>query len=307
MKHRVAVVTGASSGIGASLAVLLSREPIIVVAAARRMERLRELSSRIRDEGGTCLPMRCDVTKREEAERLIETAVREYGRLDVLVNNAGRGHFSSIEETTDEMIAHMFAVNVYSLWYTTRPALRQMKRQGSGHIINVASMAGKLGFPFNGAYVAAKHACVGFTYALRSELTGTGIYASVVCPSSVLTDWASSTEGGPMRELFSKSGPVAKKIAAERGITLPGIEGVKSPDAVAEQILECIRHPVPEVFTHSGSKEMVMRAAEGIEQVELQQLPIVLGEREIYSQIKGDRSSAGGEPRIPPGPVQPST
>jgi short-subunit dehydrogenase len=227
----------------------------------------------------------CDVTVADEAGALIDVTVREFGRLDILVNNAGRGHFASVEDTTDEMIRNMFALNVFSLWYTTRPALRQMKRQGSGHVINVASMAGKLGYPYNSAYVAAKHACVGFTLALRMELLETDIHASVVCPAGVLTDWASVTEGGSMLPFFSASGPIIKKIASERGIALPPIEGLKSADAVAQKIIECIENPVAEVYTHRGAKEFVMLSAGNREAAELHQLPVVLGEREVYEDM----------------------
>jgi NAD(P)-dependent dehydrogenase (short-subunit alcohol dehydrogenase family) len=162
-----------------------------------------------------------------------------------------------------------------------------MKKQGNGHIINVASMAGKLGFPYNSAYVAAKHACVGFTHALRQELVETGVCATVVCPAGVSTEWAIATEGGSMQAFFSESGRHIKRIASERSISLPAIEGLKTADSVAAAILDCIYHPVPEVFTHTGSKEFVLLATQDREQAEYHQLPIVLGEREVYRKIKG--------------------
>ncbi len=283
---KVAIITGASSGIGASLAELLAREGASVVLAARRRERLESLADRIRGNGGQALIHRCDVTVRKEAEELVHAAVAQYGRIDILVNNAGRGHLASVEETTDEMIEHMFAVNAFSLWYTTRPALHYMKKQHSGHIINIASMAGKLGYPYNSAYVAAKHACVGFTHALRMELVETGIQASVVCPAGVLTDWASEAEGGSMLPLFSESGPIIKRIAAERGISLPPIEGVIPAERVAAKILDCINTPVAEVYTQQGAHEFVILAAQDREKAERHQLPIVLGERVAYDRLK---------------------
>jgi short-subunit dehydrogenase len=164
-----------------------------------------------------------------------------------------------------------------------------MKQQGSGHIINIASMAGKVGYPYNSAYVAAKHACVGFTHALRLELAETGIHASVVCPNGVMTDWAAVTEGGSMLPFFSASGPIIKRIAAERGVSLPAIEGVLPADVVAQRILECIAHPVAEVYTHKGAKEFAELAARDREAAEAQQLPVVLGEREVYGTLKSTR------------------
>ena len=250
------------------------------------MRMLEAVADHIRDLGGTCMALQCDVTRREAAERLIHHTVKEFGKLDILVNNAGRGHLASIEDTTDEVLLGMFAVNVFSLWYTTRPALHYMKRQGSGHIINVASMAGKLGYPYNSAYVAAKHACVGFTHALRQELLETGIHATVVCPAGVRSDWASSTEGGSMLSFFSESGPRIKRIATERAMPLPAIEGVKSTEEIAQKIIECIYQPVAEVYTHTGSKEFAVLAAQDREKAEQLQIPVVLGEREAYERMK---------------------
>jgi len=288
LKGKVAVVTGASSGIGAALSILLTKEGANVVLCARRGLMLAKVARQIRDIGGICLPLPCDVSNKKEAEALIHKTLEEFGRIDILVNNAGRGHFSSVEDTTDEMIRSMFAVNVFPLWYTTRPSLVYMKQQKSGHIINIASMAGKLGYPYNSAYVAAKHACVGFTHALRQEVIETGIHATVVCPAGVSSDWANVTEGGSMRKFFSESGAHIKRIAAERAITLPAIEGVKTPEEIAGAIVECIYDPVPEVFTHKGSAEFVLLATQDRVRAELKQLPIALGEREAYCSIKED-------------------
>ena len=287
LKGKVMVVTGASSGIGAAVAKLLGKESATVIIAARRLNLLEQVAGQSREAGGTCIVHQCDVSRREDAENLIHSTARQFGRLDVLINNAGRGHFSSVEDTTDAVLHSMFDVNVFSLWYTTRPALQYMKSQGSGHIINIASMAGKIGYPYNSAYVAAKHACVGFTLALRQELLETGIHATVVCPASVATEWANVTEGGSMRSMFSESGKHIKRIAAERRISLPEIEGLKSAEEVAASIVDCIHHPVAEVFTHQGSKEFVLSATENREVAEHRLLPIVLGEREAYERLRG--------------------
>ncbi len=289
LNGKVVIVTGASSGIGEALAALVAMEGATVIIAARRLLMLEAVAGSIRKEGGSCIVHRCDVTKHDEAEGLIHQTVKRMGKLDILVNNAGRGHFSSVEDTTEETLHSMFDLNVFSLWYTSGPAVRYMKQQGSGHIINVASLAGKLGYPYNSAYVAAKHACVGFTHALRQELLETGIHATVVCPGSVATDWASATEGGSMRSFFSKSGERIKRIAAERGISLPEIEGLKSAEEIARSIVDCIHHPVAEVFTHGGSKEFVLWATQNREQAEQRQLPIVLGEREAYQALRNNQ------------------
>ncbi len=286
LNGKVAIITGASSGIGAALALQMSREGASVILAARRKEKLEQLAGEITSAGHVALPIPADVTRRGDAEVLVRTAIERFGRVDILVNNAGRGHLASVEDTTDEMIRSMFELNVYPLWYTTRPALTQMKKQGSGHIINIASMAGKLGYPYNSAYVAAKHACVGFTHALRMELMETGIHATVVCPAGVLTAWAGETEGGSMLPFFSASGPVIKRLASERGISLPAIEGALPADEVARQIVKCIYNPVAELFTHKGSEEYLRLIAEDRTEAEKHQIPVVLGEREAYERLK---------------------
>jgi NAD(P)-dependent dehydrogenase (short-subunit alcohol dehydrogenase family) len=291
LTNTVAVITGASSGIGAALAKLLAAEGATVVLAARRKDKLDELTHRITHAGGKAFAVKCDVTVSKGAEELIHHTVRKHGRIDILVNNAGRGNFASIEDTTDEMIERIFAVNAFALWYTTRPTLPYMKQQGTGHIINIASMAGKFGFPFNSAYVAAKHACIGLTRALRLELAGTGINATVVCPSGAETEWAVRTEGGPMLPLFVEAAPIAKEIAQERGITLPEIEGVLPPDVIAKKILECIYHPVAELYTHRGAREFALLAAQHLEEAERRYLPLALAERQVYKRMKGPTPS----------------
>jgi len=300
LNNKVALVTGASSGIGAALAQLLAKEGAAVVLAARRKDRLDSLAQRIVAAGGKVHAVQSDVSVREDAEELIHHAVDRFGAIDILVNNAGRGHLASIEDTTDSMIESMFALNTFSLWYTTRPALVYMKQRNSGHIINIASMAGKLGYPYNSAYVAAKHACVGFTFALRAELLETGIHATVVCPAGVVTEWAMATEGGSMLPLFSESGPIIKRIASERDISLPPIEGVKTPDEIAQKIVECIYDPVAEVYTHKGSKEFFVLAAQDREEAERHLLPVVLGERAVYEKLKAKGSTRKrNEPHYP--------
>lgn len=286
MKNRVVVITGASSGIGASLARLLGGQGSRLVLGARRMDELDRIARELDPDGSCVIPLHTDVTDASQGERLVATALERFGRIDVLVNNAGRGHLGSIEDTDDAVIQNIFAVNALALWHTTRPALRAMRKQGDGHIIVVASMAGKVGFPFNAAYVASKYAAVGFVHALRMELLGTNIHASVICPSSVKTEWASVTEGAPMLPLLSESGPIVKRVAAERNVTLPNIEGVMSPDRVAVAIRDCILNPVPEVFTHRGSKEFAELAFLERERAEAMQEPIVQGEREVYERIR---------------------
>ncbi len=293
LTDKIVIITGASSGIGAALAVQCAQQGAIPVLAARRRDRLAHVADTIlqntsRPAGAPSpvLVLPGDITNREYAEELVHTTVRTYGRIDVLINNAGGGHFGSVEDTSDDMIQKMFRLNVYPLWYTIRPALGYMKKQQGGHIVNVASMAGKIAFPFNSAYVAAKHAVVGFTHALRLELMDTGIHATAVCPAGVKTAWAEVAEGGDMLQFFSRSGVAIKRIAQEQNLSLPRVEGVRTADQIAGAIIDVLHNPVAELYTHKGSHELVQIGAERRESLEEIQRAVVLGEREVYDEMK---------------------
>jgi short-subunit dehydrogenase len=127
---------------------------------------------------------------------------------------------------------------------------------------------------------------VGFTRALRLELAGTGIQASVVFPAGVRTDWAASTEGGALLPLFSESGSVIKRIAAEQNLPLPPVEGILPAETVARSIVDCILQPRAEVYPHRGVREFSVMAARDIEEAERYQLAVALGEREVYLKMK---------------------
>lgn len=288
LSKKTILITGASSGIGASLAREASRQGASVMLAARRQDRLAALAEELRSSassGQRILIHPCDISDRKQAENLVTKTIFTLGRVDVLINNAGRGHFATIEETTDETIQSMFELNVYPLWYTSRPLLPTMKKRGSGHIINIASIAGKLGFPFNSAYVAAKHAVVGFTHALRLELAESGVHATVVCPAGVDTEWASVTEGAPMNSLFAEAGPLAELIAKERGVALPAIEGPIPADEAARRILRCIGSPVPELYIHRGLYEFLADAALDRSSSEERQIPAAIAEKAVYARV----------------------
>jgi short-subunit dehydrogenase len=288
---KIAVITGASSGLGEALSLALARQGCHVVLVARRAGRLEAIADRIRSAGGTATVLPADVSVRREAEEMMAKAIGIRQRLDILVNNAGRGHLGLVEETTDDVVRSIFGVNVFSLWNCTGPAVLQMKRQGSGRIVTVASMAGKVGYALNSAYVAAKHAAVGFTHALRQELVGTNIVVSVVCPSGITTDFASVTEGGKMRTLFSTSGPAIKRIAVDRGTPLPAIEGVISPEEAADRIVASLDSTDAEIYTHRGSQEFVRLGATDPDKAAAMLLPITEGELEAYRSLNGRQGS----------------
>jgi short-subunit dehydrogenase len=285
------VVTGASSGIGAATAARLASLGARVVLGARGEAKLAKVAARIERAGGRCVAVPCDVSRPEGNERLVRAAVDAFGGIDVLVMNAGRGHAQSIEDTRTDTLEELFRLNVFALYYGVQAALPWMRRQGSGHFVTVASMAGKVAMPYASAYVACKHAAVGFTHALRLELAETGIHATVVCPANVATPWAASTEGVSMLDLATRAMPEAARIARERGIDLVDTT-VLSPRAVADAIAGAIEHPVAEVFTHPGSHDVVVRAAEYPAQSERAALPLALAMRRAYADLSAAPKTA---------------
>jgi NADP-dependent 3-hydroxy acid dehydrogenase YdfG len=185
---KVAVITGASSGIGEATAEALAAEGAAVVVAARREERLSDLVERINGNGGKALSVECDVTDEEQAHDLIQRARDELGRVDILVNNAGVMQLSKIEKGLSDEWRRMFDVNVLGLLYVTDAAVQVMKEQGSGHLINVSSVAGRKSGPLRGAYSGTKFAVNAISEALRVELLEDNIRVTMVEPGAVETE-----------------------------------------------------------------------------------------------------------------------
>lgn len=293
----IALITGASSGIGAALAVALATYGAKIAIAARRQDRLEEVAEQIRQAGGTPLVIVADLSKKADAERAVRTTIETFGGIDILVNNAGRGNVASIEDTTQEQIESLFSLNVYSLWYTTAIALPVMKQQKRGHIINISSMAGKSAFPCASVYIATKHACVGFTAALRSELVGTGVEATVICPVNVKTEWASATEGGSIEDLFAHA-MESIATAEEHSPPPPGVSpslvtavqqlgALLSPEEVAAAIIATIQNPSKtDVFTHSGSEEVAIAIAQDRRLIETLQHDFIVGIQQAYAALR---------------------
>lgn len=286
-EETVCLVTGASSGIGRALAIAAAARGARLALVARREDSLRETARSVREHGGEALVLPCDVTDRAALVLAVERTIETYGRLDVLVNNAGRGHCAYVEDTPDAQIESMFRVNVFPLWYASAPAARQMRAQGRGLILTIASMAGKIGYPGNAAYVAAKHAAVGFTRALRTELAGSGVEAIVALPAGVATDWAIAAEGAPMLDLFAYESERGASIAAERGAPPAPAFALLSAEEAAALLLHAIENPAAEVYTHPGSRELALRYQEHQESAEAMLEPYWLANREGYERMIG--------------------
>jgi NADP-dependent 3-hydroxy acid dehydrogenase YdfG len=186
---KVAVITGASSGIGEATTETLAAQGATVVVAARREERLDDLVERIENSGGRTLAVSCDVTDEDQAHALIRRSEEEFGRVDILVNNAGVMLLSRVGKGLTDQWRQMFEVNVLGLLYTTDAAIEVMKRQGSGHIVNVSSLAGrKVTRDTSGVYAGTKHAVGAISEGLRMELLEDNIRVTIIEPGAVETE-----------------------------------------------------------------------------------------------------------------------
>ena len=188
LDDKVAVITGASSGIGEATAEVLAAEGAAVVVAARREERLEDLVGRINGNGGKVLGVACDVTDEQQAHNLIKRGRDEFGRVDILVNNAGVMQLSKVQKGLSDEWRTMFEVNVLGLLYATDAAIEMMKEQGSGHLVNISSLASRGTRPGVGVYSGTKMAVNGISESLRQELLEDNIRVTMVEPGAVETE-----------------------------------------------------------------------------------------------------------------------
>ena len=190
---QVALITGASSGIGKAIAHAFLDEGADLVVVARRSERLQELADEAQLRGRRCVMVVGDVRAEETASRAVQTTLQQLGKLDILVNNAGIGRYADLIGTSADDYDAMMDTNMRSTFLFTRHAVPVLLEQGKGAIITIASMAGVMGFAGEAVYCATKFAQVGFTQALDRELRPHGIKVGVVCPGGVKTEFAIGT------------------------------------------------------------------------------------------------------------------
>jgi short-subunit dehydrogenase len=220
---RTVLITGASSGIGRETAREFARQRAHVVLASRRRDKLEALAAELIDYPGRRLVAPTDVSDRLSVEALVRRTVEEFDTLDVLVNNAGVGLFAPVAEGSLENMHRLFNVNFWGAVHCIQAAVPYMRRQGRGHIVNVASVAGKVAAPYMGIYSATKFALTAISDALRSELTATGIHVSTVYPG--LTD--TSFQENMQREVELPDPPAYLRTVR--------------PSAVARRIAQAVR------------------------------------------------------------------
>ncbi|MFN0111375.1 MAG: SDR family oxidoreductase [Blastocatellia bacterium] len=225
----VAVITGATSGIGRETAREFAAAGSKVVVAGRRRERLDELVKEIESKGGSALAAPTDVADQAQVERLIAAAVEQFGRVDVLVNNAGVAIASRFLEMPLEDFRRLMDVNFWGAVFACRAAVPQMRKQrGGGVILNVSSIFGKRGMPFETAYCASKFALAGFSESLRAEVMSEGIDVCTIYPGAVET------------EIFDAA-------ANSTGFEVPNYIPKFPASQMAKLIVQAARFPQPEI------------------------------------------------------------
>ena len=232
-------LTGASAGIGRAAALAFAREGSRLGLAARRLGRLEEVAAEVRALGADALAMELDVADERAVGRFVAAVVERFGRLDVIVNNAGSGVRGSVEETPVEDFRRLMEVNYLGTVHGCRAALPVMRRQGRGVIINVSSIVGHRALAGGAAYAASKAAQISLTESLRLELRGTAIAACSVHPVSTETEFA---EVAARASAGRKGGPVGP---------------MQSADAVARAIVACARRPRAEVYPYPLARSIV--------------------------------------------------
>jgi len=228
----VALVTGASSGIGRAVAHALAGAGAAVVLAARRTDRLEQLAQEIEAEGGRATVQATDVTRRADMDALVDRAIHEHGRIDVLVNNAGVMPLSPLEQLRVEDWDRMIDVNVRGVLYGLAAVLPTMLEQGGGHIVNVGSLAGRRPFPGGSVYSATKFAVRALTAGIQLELSAErGIRVTDVQPGVVATELMDHIPDESVQERFDTTWAERRKLQP-RDVARAVLFAVTAPDHV---------------------------------------------------------------------------
>ena len=232
LRGRTVLITGASRGIGMNVAKALALEGMNLALAARTPEPLEQLATELRQLGVRAIALPTDVADEAQLQRLVDATLGEFGSIDLLVNNAGIEAFRPYHLIEPADIVRTIQVNLTATLLITRFVLPHMLRAGRGHIVNMASTAGKYGPAFGAAYGASKSAMIAFTQSLRGELHGSGVSASAICPG------------------FTHDGGVYEVIKQRTGRGTPWYLGSTSAEAVARAVVKSIRNDRPELIVN---------------------------------------------------------
>lgn len=228
-------ITGCSTGFGRELAQAVLARGWRAVVTARDTSQVVDL---LEGAGDRALALELDVTNAAQIEAAVAAAQAHFGAIDVLVNNAGYGYQSTVEEGDDAQIRHQFDVNVFGLFAMTRAVLPMMRAQGRGHILNITSVAGLAGFPGSGYYAASKHAVEGFSDSLLAEVEPLGIQVTCIEPGPFRTDWAGRSLKQTASQIADYAATAGVRITgtAQGSGSQPGdpVRGVQAMIAVTE-------------------------------------------------------------------------
>ena len=232
-------ITGCSTGLGRELAKLVINRGWRAVVTARDAARVADLAA---NAGQRVLALALDVTDAGQIQNAVAAAREKFGRIDVLVNNAGYGYQSSVEEGEDSEIRAQFEANVFGLFALTRAVLPMMRSQRKGHVINITSVAGFIGFPGSGYYAATKHAVEGWSDALRAEGQPLGVAVTCVEPGPFRTDWAGRSLRQTPNRIVDYTDTAGKRMAVTKGYSgeQPG-----DPVRAGEAMIALTQNPNP--------------------------------------------------------------
>ena len=247
---KVWLVTGASTGFGRELVEYLLTQGARVVATARKVEGLQELGTRYPER---VLVAAMDVTDQEQVEAVVDAAVKWFGRVDVLVNNAGYGMVGAVEESGEEEFRPMFETNVFGLIRVTQAVLPQMREQGSGHIVNLSSIGGLVATPGFGLYNATKFAVEGLSEALAQEVKPLGISVTIVEPGPFRTKFLGKAGGEAKRKIpaYDQTAGKMRAYYTEQDGKQPG-----DPQKAVEAIVKAVEAENPPLHLLLGASTL---------------------------------------------------
>lgn len=232
LRGRTALITGASRGLGLVIARSLAREGMNLALAARSAGTLEQVAAELRPLGVKVITIPTDVSQESELKNLVERTRNEFGTIDLLINNAGIEAFRPFHLIEPADIVETLQVNLTATLLLTRFVLPHMLEAGRGHIVNMASTAGKYGPAYGAAYGASKSGMIAFTQALRGELYKTGVSASAICPG------------------FATDGGIYEVIRTRTGKSTPWYLGSTSADAVARAVIKAVKQDRPDLVVN---------------------------------------------------------